>query len=85
LYDDDPKTSHLRIYSIAENKFIYEKLGAGFKNFNIYDNYVVYDTGFGLKSFISIIDLRSGNEIGRVNVQGGCGLRFIPLIPDYEA
>lgn len=85
LYDPDPETSKLFIYSMENRsiKKIFE--GGGEKTFFIMDNKVIFDDGFKEKSNIKIYDIINSKLIEQISIEGGCGLRDIPELPDYSA
>ena len=47
--------------------------------------YLIFDDGFNVRSQLIIFNFRSGQIIDSVNISGGCGLKNIPMIPDYGA
>lgn len=85
LYDNNPFTSILFIYSIKNQTLIKNVKGSGIKNFIINANLLFYDDGFGSNSNISILDLNKNEVINKIEVQGGCGIKSIPKIPNYDA
>ncbi len=85
LYEQNPQTSSLIVYSIKEQKIVKEFFGAGYKNFSVLNNLLIFDDNFEKKSEIIIYDLNKQTEINRISIQGGCGLTKIPEIPNYEA
>jgi len=85
LYDMEPSTSKLFIFSVADKKTIKIYEGGGIKNYILTGNYLLFDDGFKEKSKIFIYNLQSNMITDSINVTGGCGLRNIPTIPDYEA
>jgi hypothetical protein len=85
LYDAEPQTSRLVIYSIKTHNVIRDIKGGGYKNFFLIENLLIYDDGFKDKSEIIIYDLSTHKELDRIKINGGCGIKNIPLIPDYEA
>lgn len=85
LYDRDPSTSRLYIYSLKEDKIVKEFNGGGLKNFFIKNNLLIFDDGFSEKSKIIIFDYKELKAIDTIEIKGGCGLRGIPERPDYSA
>lgn len=85
LYDPQPNTSKLFIYSLLKNKMVQTIEGSGVRNFLLSGDRLLYDDGFKDKSLIIIYDLQAGEAADSIMISGGCGIRNIPLIPDYEA
>ncbi|NUN09434.1 MAG: hypothetical protein HUU54_09690 [Ignavibacteriaceae bacterium] len=85
LYDESPQTSELIVYSILNKKIGMHVKGSGLKNFIIMGDILIYDDGFGPKSEIAVINLKTLKELKRFSVKGGAGLFNIPTIPNYEA
>ncbi len=85
LYDKQPSTSKILIYFLEEKKFTKFWEGGGVKNFFIENNYIIFDDGFGKNSIIRIYNYRTLKSIDTIQINGGCGLRNIPQIPDYSA
>jgi hypothetical protein len=85
LYDSIPETSTISVYSIKENKIIYEVSGGGYKNFILNGSLLIYDDGFRKNSSIIIFDLNGRETFDEINIEGGCGLKNIPEPPDYSA
>ncbi|NWF90056.1 MAG: hypothetical protein HXY50_11425 [Ignavibacteriaceae bacterium] len=85
LYDSDPQTSKLFIYSLINKKILAVFNGGGVKNFRLVDNYLFFDNNFKEKSNLYIYNLSNCTMFDSIKTVGGCGMRNIPLIPDYEA
>ena len=85
LYDKKPETSKIIIYSINGNKIIKKWDGGGLKNFILLKNLLIFDDGFKKKSSINLFNLNTLQMIDSIHIQGGCGIRNIPTIPDYSA
>lgn len=85
LYEPEPNTSQLFIYSLPDSKLVQMFDGGGIKNFTVNINYLLFDNGFKDKSKIFIYNLKSDKMIDSIAVTGGCGIRYIPIIPDYGA
>ena len=85
LYNKLPETSKLFIYSISEKKIVKEWDGGGVKNFIPVNHMLIFDDGFGNKSSINVFNLNNLQIIKNIRIQGGCGIRNIPTIPDYSA
>ncbi len=85
LYNKDPQTSSLYIYSLRKNKIENKWDGSGYKNFFIQNDKLFFDSGFKENSFIIIYDLNSSSPVDSIKINGGCGLENIPEIPDYSA
>lgn len=85
LYDAEPNTSKLFIYSVEDRKIVNAFEGGGIKNFLLSGHLLIFDDGFKDKAKIFIYNLDSNKLVDTVSVLGGCGLKNIPLIPDYEA
>lgn len=85
LYEPEPNTSKLFIYSLSEKKLVKIFEGGGIKNFLLLGNILIFDDGFEEKSKIFIYNFKSQKITDSISVTGGCGLKNIPSIPDYEA
>ncbi len=85
LYNKEPQTSKLIIYSIKNKKIIKKWDGGGIKNFFIVGNILVFDTGFGKNSIINIYNINKQAMMDSIKIRGGCGIKNIPQIPDYSA
>ncbi len=85
IYDKNPETSNLYIYSIKKDSIIQTWKGGGYKNFFLENNKLLFDTGFKENSLIIIYDLKNNSPIDSIKINGGCGLENIPELPDYSA
>jgi hypothetical protein len=85
LYTENPETSKLIIYLLREKEIVRMWEGGGLKNFIIINNFIVFDTGFEDKSKIIIYDYINKKAVDEIKIDGGCGIRSIPQIPDYGA
>ena len=85
LYDPEPNTSKLFIYSLKKQKMQKAFEGGGIKNFMLNGNYLLFDDGFKEKSRLYIYNIQTNTISDSVIISGGCGLKNIPLIPNYEA
>lgn len=85
LFSDKPTTSILYIFSTSKQLLLNNLKGAGIKNFLITGNLLFYDDGFGSNSKISILDLNKNEVIEIIEIKGGCGIKSIPQIPNYDA
>lgn len=85
LYKKNPATSQIIIYSLADKVITYVWKGSGIKNFFIEHGLLIFDDGFGGNSLIKIYDYNNLKLLKTITVKGGCGLRNIPVIPDYSA
>lgn len=85
LYDEEPATSNLLVYSLEDKRIIKMFEGGGVKNYMIDQDILLFDDGFKAKSKLYIYNFRSGQMIDTVKIMGGCGLKNIPTIPDYGA
>jgi hypothetical protein len=85
LYDEEPQTSKLFIYSLHNKKIIKLFDGGGVKNYLINNDLLMFDVGFDLNSRIWIYDFKSSTMIDSIKMTGGCGMQNIPQIPNYEA
>ncbi len=85
LYNKQPETSRIFLYSISDKKIIKEWDGGGVKNFILLNGMLIFDDGFSNKSSINIFNLNTLQMIKSIHVLGGCGIRNIPTIPDYSA
>lgn len=85
LYEPEPNTSKLFIYSLSEKKLVKSFEGGGIKNFLLGGNILIFDDGFKEKSKIFIYNFKPQKITDSISVTGGCGLKNIPSIPNYEA
>ncbi len=85
LYSKDPNTSGIIIYSLKEKKIAARWEGGGVKNFILINNFIIFDDGFKDKASIKIFNYKEGRMVDTIRIDGGCGIRNIPLIPDYSA
>lgn len=85
LYKKNPSTSQLIIYSLNDKKILQRWGGGGIKNFFMENGFLIFDDGFGNNSSLKIYDYNTLKLLKVINVKGGCGLRNIPVIPDYSA
>jgi hypothetical protein len=85
LYDKNPETSTLIIYSLNEGKVIQEFRGGGYKNYLLKGNIIIFDDGFRGDSDIKIFDYKKGEMIEGIKKDGGTGINRIPEPPDYSA
>ena len=85
LYDDNPETSELIIYSVKDKSVKFHTKGGGYKRFLIFGDLLVYENGFGDKSGIVIMNIVNMQEVAKIRLKGGSGLLNIPSIPDYDA
>jgi len=79
--EDSIETSGLYFYSINEKKIKEKWAGKGYKNFDVINNYLIFDTGFDENSIIILFDLLKEETIDTIKIKGGCGLRNIPKLP----
>jgi hypothetical protein len=84
LYSDNPETSKLFIYSLKQNKILKMWKGSGVKYFFIIKDKIIFDTGFGDHSKIIIYNYEKQKTVEEIKIDGGCGLKNIPQIPDYS-
>lgn len=82
LSSEDLETSGLIIYSIKKNKILKSWSGAGLKNFIIINDYLIFDDGFGEKSSINIFNYKKLKLVNIIKIEGGCGVRKIPELPE---
>ncbi|MEO8399782.1 MAG: hypothetical protein ABI550_08230 [Ignavibacteriaceae bacterium] len=85
IYNKNPETSSLYIFSVKENKIIKHWDGGGTKTFFLNDGNLIFDDGFQNSSRIIIYNLNSMKLIDTIKITGGCGLENIPELPDYSA
>jgi hypothetical protein len=85
LYDLEPNTSKLFIYSLTDKTIIKLFDGGGKKNFTLNGNYIMFDDGFKEQAKILIYDFNTGQMIDSIKISGGCGMKNVPTIPDYGA
>lgn len=84
LYNPNPETSTLVLYSLKNNKVIREYKGGGYKYAMLSGRHLIFENGFGENSVLITIDLDPNTEM-TVKLKKGCGLKRIPYIPDYSA
>ncbi len=84
LQTAQPQTSTLYVFSLAENTLLLKIDGAGFKHFDIINDLVIYDNGFGNESRVHIYDLHKKIETRLISFPAGCGLTNISELPQYE-
>ena len=84
LRSKKPATSNLYIYDVRQNKVVKEWKGGGVKNFFIRNDFLIFDSGFGEKSSITIFNYRTLKVYYTIKLRSGCGLRNIPELPDYS-
>lgn len=85
LYTKNPQTSGLFVYSIIQKNLLKGWMGGGFKNFFLTNNYLIFDTGFKNDSKIIIYNFRKNKILDTIKINEGCGIKNIPLIPDFSA
>ncbi|MCU7493947.1 MAG: SPOR domain-containing protein [Ignavibacteria bacterium] len=83
LHGRMPQTSKLYLYSENDGKIIKQWDGGGYKNFTLRGNLLLFDDDFSEKSHIIVYDYRNNRLIDTVAIDGGCGIRNIPYIPDF--
>lgn len=84
LYDAEPKTSTLFVYSLTDKKIVQQFEGGGVKDFVVNGDILFFDIEFGEKSKIFLYNFRSNKLIDSIKI-GGSGLKNISSIPDYGA
>ncbi len=85
LYNSEPKTAQLFVYSLENKKITKRFEGSGIKNFMLNRSILIFDNGFESKSQILLYDIDSEQIIDSIKISGGCGLKCIPVIPNYGA
>jgi len=85
LYSENAETSKIFIYSTRKAKVVKEWAGSGVKDFLIINNYLIFDDGFQNNSSIKIVEIKSQNNFDTIKINGGCGIRNIPQVPDYSS
>ncbi len=85
LNTENPQTSGLYVYLINQKKLIKDWISGGFKNFFLTNNYLIFDTGFKDNSKIVIYNYRKNKIQNTIEIKNGCGIKNIPLIPDFGA
>jgi hypothetical protein len=85
LYDEEPSTAKLFIFSLEDKKIVKVFEGGGIKNFLLNGDLLLFDDGFKDKAELLIFNFRAGKLIDNIKISGGCGLKRIPSIPDYGA
>ncbi|MBI5726558.1 MAG: hypothetical protein HY965_01805, partial [Ignavibacteriales bacterium] len=85
LYENKPETAKLYIYDLLNKKLLNTFSGGGYKNVRLINQFVIFDDGFGEKSVIKILQPGSKSAAKEINLKGGCGMKNIPALPDYEA
>lgn len=85
IYNKEPNTSKIFIFSL-ENKTLSKVFeGSGVKNFFLFNNWLIFDTGFQEESEIIIYNFINNEVIKEIKIKGGCGLENIPETPDFSA
>jgi len=82
LYDKNPNTSKLLIFSLDQKKILKQWEGVGIKNFFVQNNFLIFDGGFKNNFTIHIYNFKEMKPADEIKIEGGCGLRNIPEIPD---
>ncbi len=85
IYNKEPNTSRIFLYSLATKKIIKKWGGGGVKNFFIDGDYVIFDDGFGPSSVLKIFNYKTMELFDTIKIEGGCGVSNIPKIPDFSA
>ncbi len=85
IYNKNPETSKIIIYSLKDKKVVKQFNGGGLKNFFVKNQFVVFDDGFAENSSIKIYNFIKNEIVDEIKINGGCGLENIPEIPDYSA
>lgn len=85
LYENKPETAKLYIYDLLNKKLLHTYSGGGCKNVRLINQSVIFDDGFGEKSVIKIVQPGANRSKKEIKLKGGCGLKNIPALPDYEA
>ncbi|MCX6151508.1 MAG: hypothetical protein NTX22_13335 [Ignavibacteriales bacterium] len=83
IHTNSPKTSTLTIFDVKDKKLVKQWVNSGEKNFLIKSNFLFFDDDFGRKSKIYIYDLDNKQIVETISVTGGCGLKKIPVIPQF--
>ena len=78
--DKAPQTSELFAYDIENKKAVAKWTGSGYKNFEVLNDYLIFDNGFGNKSSICIYNYIQQDTLDVIKVYNGCGLSFIPTL-----
>ncbi len=76
-------TSKLYVYSMSRRRITKAWEGSGLKNFFIKGSFLIFDDGFGGSSSIHVFNYINGEMVYTIRIKGGCGLRNIPLTPNY--
>ena len=84
LYERNPETSSLYIYSMKGERILKSWNGGGLKNFYAVNNSLVFDDGFADRSSIYFFSFKTFLPYDTLRIKKGCGLRNIPRIPDYK-
>ncbi|MBE2280067.1 MAG: hypothetical protein IAE91_06730 [Ignavibacteriaceae bacterium] len=83
--DDKPATAEsftrntIYIYSVLKGDYIARISGADSKHFRIFEGMLFVENKSSTGSFIQIINLETGEEIGKIEEAFGAGLRSIPI------
>ncbi|MBI2416600.1 MAG: hypothetical protein HYV28_01605 [Ignavibacteriales bacterium] len=85
LYNAKPETAKLYIYDLLNKKLLNTFSGGGCKNVRLINQYVIFDDGFGENSIIKLVQPGANRATKEIKLKGGCGLKNIPALPDYEA
>jgi hypothetical protein len=68
----------LVIYDLKSSEIAQTFAGAGYRRFVLIGDFLIFDNGFGRDSYLSLFSLSKLNEIRKIKITGGCGLRNIP-------
>jgi dipeptidyl aminopeptidase/acylaminoacyl peptidase len=85
IYDKEPNTSKIFVYSLKNKTLLKVFEGSGVKNFFLRKDWIIFDNGFQEKSKIMIYNYINDKMIKEIKVKGGCGLENIPSIPGFSA
>lgn len=88
LMDEDDESSKVRnkiastliIFDLQKKKITKSFNGTGYKRFVLIGDFLIFDSGFGKDSFITLFSLSSLKDIHEIKIIGGCGLKNIPGI-----
>jgi hypothetical protein len=73
-------TSTLIIYDLKSKKIVKTFESKGYKRFVLIGDLLIFDDGFGRDSFIELFSLNKLNEVRKIKITGGCGLKNIPAL-----
>ncbi len=75
---DNDTSSTLMVYSLEKTDYIARFSGAGYRNFSIKKDLLIFDDNENGRRFVRIYDLKKMKDAGRIKMKNGCSIRFLP-------